>query len=185
MQSPTGGMDRWRIGQAYAADGNERARTQALAPAPQFLQALRRPVEIFRARREDRLQRHRVGANVYRALQLLFGFGGDAEAQPGRADRREVCRLQVVLSKMDMRAAQLDGQPPVIVHHQLRAALRAKLFRAQDFRAQSRVIAGALDAKLNQLYAAGEHARDPVRAFENEVERVDRHAFVPAPKVLL
>ena len=84
-----------------------------------FGNALRRKAHRFQRGRKDRAERDVVRLGAQRGFQLLVVMGGDAERQPGLADRLEVGIDKIFLAEMQMLGAGDDRRAPVIVDHEL------------------------------------------------------------------
>ncbi len=72
----------------------------------------------FKRGREDRTERDVIRIGAQRGCQFLVVMGGDAERQPGIADRLQIGIDQVFLAEMQMFGAGDDRRAPVIIDHQ-------------------------------------------------------------------
>ena len=124
---------------------------------------------------EHRLERDVVRAEGERPVEFALILGGDADFEPGRANGGDVGVFEIRLPQMDKIAAEFDGQSPMVVDDELRAMGGAKRAGAKDLTAQLRVWP-VLDPQLNQFYAAGKQALEPVGAVEDEVEGIKLQA---------
>ena len=105
-----------------AADRDQRDVADALLPFGDLRNALRREAHRFQRGRKDRAERDVVGLGAQRGLQFLVVMGGDAERQPGLADRLEIGVGQIFLAEMQMLRAGDDRRAPVVVDHEFASA---------------------------------------------------------------
>ena len=102
-------------------------------------------------------------------------MGGNPQPQPGAADGGQIGTVQILLPQMQPIAAQVDGQLPMVIHHQRSAMVARQLLRGGDLGPQQGGILG-FQAQLHQLDPASEAARHPSGAVENRVKPRQGHA---------
>ena len=77
---------------------------------------------------------------------------------------------------MDVIAALIQREPPVIIDDQLRAKLLAELFRLMNL-GGNHGLRRVFDAQLHEFDAAGQQATQPFDVIDDEVKRVEFHVI--------
>ena len=155
-----------------AADRDQRDRADAALPLSDTLQALRRKSHGLENCRIDRAERDVVGIEPERAVQFGVVVGADAEPQARLADRADVGMVQIGLAEMDPSGALVDRDAPEIVDDKDRASFRASRQRLTRL-ARDPSLVPVLDPQLHEPRADAGQARDPRRAVDDGVERIE------------
>ena len=92
-------------------------------------ETLRRPRHLLQPGRVDRAERHIVGIDGEALVELGMVVGADAEPDAGAAQRRHVGLGKILLAEMDVVAALVDRDLPVVVDDELAAARRRRRSR--------------------------------------------------------
>jgi len=139
---------------------------------------LRKPWETLRRTRHflqhgsvDRSERHVVGLRGKRSLQFLKAVGANADSDARRPDGGKVGVGEVLLAKMHEVGLRRDRLTPIVVDHKLTAMRGAE--GDSPFDLGTDLGAPILDAKLNELDALRQEAREPIRIRDDGVKRIE------------
>ena len=161
-----------RFGSSAPADRDQRDLSDEPLPFRDPRHCLRRPFHRLELRFPNRAESDIVWFGKTRSRKFRVIVSGDAQSQSGAADGGHIRLRQILLTEMDIGAAFLDREAPIIVDDKRTAMGLADGFRAPNVLAQTRLV-HVLGPQLEKLDALRHKLFRHVRIIDDEIEAIE------------